>query len=108
MTSDRAILASASILQMRVQDATEINGALLQECRATLGCLGATPVDRSRIHWSSAEEDYNPWAVFDRPVVDRGPVIEMGRFRRSPDGGLFTPSLTQGDLRLTFFRQDES
>jgi hypothetical protein len=66
MASDRAILASASILQIRVQEATEINVALLREYRATLGCLGATPVDRSRIQWSPPEDENDPFAVFDR------------------------------------------
>jgi hypothetical protein len=51
---------------MRIQEGGEISVALFREYRAHLGCLGATPVDRDRIHWRPAEEDDDdPFGVFD-------------------------------------------
>lgn len=64
--SDRALLASASLLRARLHDHTEpLPAAFMREMRATLSALGATPVDRQRIGWTSLADDDDPLAAFE-------------------------------------------
>lgn len=63
--SDRAILASASILRAQVIAASNgATGALVREYRSTLACLGATPTGRQRISMPSEPDQNDPWAAF--------------------------------------------
>ncbi|TGN58596.1 hypothetical protein E4L95_12360 [Paracoccus liaowanqingii] len=66
--SDRAILASASMLRARVLgSAGDVNGALVREYRSTLGCLGATPTNRQRVSMPSETDQDDPFSAFDGP-----------------------------------------
>ena len=68
---DRAVMEAASVARATLVDSqrscVSLPASFFATYRALLGSLGATPVDRTKVHQGSAEEEDDPFAGLEAP-----------------------------------------
>lgn len=64
---DRGALEVVSIMRAHIIDGNtaELPASFFGNYRMAISCLGATPVDRSKVHVPDSEDDDDPFADFD-------------------------------------------
>ncbi len=67
---DRGALEVVSLMRAHIIDGNtaELPASFFGNYRMAISCLGATPVDRSKVHVPDADEPADPFAAFDGKV----------------------------------------
>lgn len=65
---DRALLEAASTARVLLRSPADLPASFYANYRLLLSSLGATPVDRAKVHKGKTEEEADPFAGFDGPA----------------------------------------
>lgn len=65
---DRAVLEAVSIMRSEIMSKTpDLPASFFTAYRQGLSSLGATPVDRTKVHQPKSDDDDDPFAQFGKP-----------------------------------------